>query len=310
MMWKYVIRRLLYAIPVLWGVITVTFILSRLMPGDPVLLFLDAPYQLWEYDEMRELLGLNQPLIVQYLDYIWDVLHLDFGDSLARNQPVLDVISDKLPASMILAILGITFATVFAIILGVYTAINHNTTKDYAGTVFAIFFVSMPQFWLGLMLILLFSVGLNMFPAGGRGNPPDLIHLVLPSLTIGLTYAATQMRLTRSSMLESLGQEYVRTAQAKGCQRPRVIYHALRNALIPLVTQIGFQLPHAIGGLVIIEVIFSYNGFGKFAYDSIVVRDYPALQGCILVMGFLFVFVNLVVDLTYAVIDPRIKYED
>lgn len=310
MMWKYIARRLLYAIPVLWGVVTVVFILSRLMPGDPVLLYIDAPFQPEEYDFMLHKLGLDQPVMVQYLDYLWNILHLDFGDSISKNMPVLDLLLDKLPPTLILAAFGIFIAIVLAMILGVYTAIHHNTYRDYAGTIFAIFFVSMPQFWLGLMLILLFSVGFNLFPAGGRGTPPDFIHLVLPALTLGLTYAATQMRLTRSSMLEALGQDFVRTARAKGCPRTKVIYHALRNALIPVVTQIGFQLPHAIGALVIIEVIFSYPGFGKLTYDSIVVRDYPALQGCVLIMGFFFVFVNLIVDLLYAVIDPRIKYED
>ena len=293
---NYIIKRLIYAIPVLWGVITVTFILSRMMPGDPVLLYLQTPFTEFDYQEMREALGLNQPLIIQYFNYIWDVLHLDFGRSISSDIGVQDLVAQKLPASLILALFGIAIAIVISILLGVYTAVHHNTYKDYAGTIFAIFFVSMPQFWLGIMLILFFSVWIDIFPAGGRGTPPDFIHLVLPALTIGLTYAAPQMRLTRSSMLESLGQDYVRTAQAKGCPRTRVLYHALRNALIPVVTQIGFQIAYAIGALVLIEVVFSYPGFGKLAYDSILTRDYPVLQGCILVMGFMFVAINLLID--------------
>ena len=258
-----------------------------------------------QIEKIRTELGLDQPLTIRYLKYMGGMLVGDLGSSYVTKKDVFDIFMQRLPATLELGSVAVLIATLISIPLGVYTAINQNTWKDTAGMIFALFGVSMPNFWLGLMLIILFSLKLGWFPSGGRSG---LLSVVLPALTVGLGMAALIARTTRSSMLEVIRQDYIRTAKAKGASEKRVIYkHALSNALIPIITVIGMQIANVLTGSVLAETVFSWPGVGRLVFESISKRDTPMVTGAIIMCSVLMVLVNLIVDIIYAFFDPRIK---
>lgn len=313
-MLRYIQMRLLMSIPVLLGVSIVTFSILHLIPGDPARILLsdvgssggsgDSSEQ--AYQNLRAELGLNDPLPVQYFNYVSGAVRGDLGYSYSTSQPVEDMIFDLLPATFQLTVFGLGIAIVVGLVLGVIASIYQNTWVDTLTMVFSLVGLSMPSFWLGFLLINFFSFRFGLFPASGSEGMKSLI---LPGLTLGLVASGTVARLARSAMLEVLQQEYIVTARAKGLRsRSVVIRHALRNALIPVVTVIGLQFGALLSGAVIIETVFARRGIGRLAIDAILSRDYPMVQGTILVAAFGYVMINLAVDVSYAWLDPRVKY--
>ena len=300
---KYIIKRLLQAILVLLGVSIVVFIIVRLS-GDPLSLLLSSGATPEQEAAMRARLGLDDPLYVQYFRFLSQILHGDFGDSLYYKQPALGLILNRLPATIQLTISGICLAAVVGIPLGVVSAVKKGTFVDSIVRIFAVLGQAIPSFWLGLMLILVFSVQLKWLPTSGKGS---LAQLIMPTITVGLFSMASVLRLTRSTMIEALKTDYIRTARAKGLKRPRIVMvHALKNSLLPVITTLGLEAGHLLGGTLLTETIFSWPGVGSLAVQAINNRDYPVVQAAVLLTAFLFVLVNLAVDLLYAVIDPRI----
>lgn len=331
---KYILKRLLLLIPVLLGVSVLVFAVLHLFTTDPAANILGQHATQAQIEALREKLGLNDPVWLQYWNYLKGILHGDFGNSLFSNTSVTKEIFSRFPATVELALCAILFASVVGIIVGVISAVKKNSIFDYAGMVGALMGVSMPIFWLGILLILLFSVTLGWLPVSGRsiiGLEPTRItgmfildsiltgnwralgdsiaHLVLPTVALGSYSTAIIARMTRSTVLETLDQDYIRTAWAKGLShRVVVIRHALRNALIPVITVIGLQLGGLLSGAVLTETVFSWPGIGKYTVDAIIRSDYPVVQGVVLLIAFIFVVVNLLVDIVYAFLDPRIKY--
>lgn len=311
-MLTYTLRRLLEAVPILLGVSLLTFLILHLTPGDPATLIGGPTASAEDLANIRARLNLDRPLPEQYLTYLGGLLRGDLGESLQRRESVLDMILVRLPNTAQLAVAGL-IVTLIGIPLGVIAATNQNTFTDLAVTNLALVGLSVPNFWLGLLLIVWFSVDLRWFPAAGLAQPwwsaAGLQSLVLPAITLGVGGLALIARLTRSGMLEVLGQEYVRTATAKGLPRRLVIYrHALKNALIPIITVLGLNFGYLMGGAVVTESVFAINGIGRLAVDSILSRDYAVVQGCVVFIASTFVIVNLLVDLSYALIDPQIRY--
>jgi peptide/nickel transport system permease protein len=304
----YVARRLLATIPVVLGVTILVFLMLHLVPGDPVKLMLAEFGTNPEQVEMlRAQLHLDEPLPQQYGRFLWGVLHGDFGISIRTKRPVNKEIVDNLPSTFKLALAGLLFAGVLGTTLGIVAAIKQYTWVDAGSMFLALVGVSMPSFWLGLLFIFTFSLHLRLFPATGGG---DLKHLVLPAVTLGLISSAIIARLTRSSMLEVLRQDYVTVARAKGLAEWSVIIrHALKNALIPVVTIFGLQFGQLLAGTVVIETVFARPGIGRTLVDAILSKDFPMVQGIVLVVALSYVLVNLAVDLVYGVLDPRIRYE-
>jgi ABC-type dipeptide/oligopeptide/nickel transport system permease component len=306
--------RLLLAIPVLLGVSVLSFSILHFIPGDPARILLnnmgsgaagDSSEQ--AYLNIRAELGLDDPLPVQYFNYLTDALRGDLGYSYTTNQPVGSTILELLPATLQLTVFGLGIAVVLGMVLGVLAAVYRNSWIDTLTMMFSLTGLSMPSFWLGLLLIDFFSFRLGLFPASGSEGFPAL---VLPALTLGLVAAGVVARLVRSTMLEVLQQEFVVTARSKGLKyRNVVVGHALRNALIPAVTVIGLQFGALLSGAVITETVFARRGIGRLAVQAVLTRDYPMIQGTILVAAFGYVIVNLIVDLSYAWMDPRIKYQ-
>jgi len=307
-MLSYISQRLLQAIPVLIGISVLTFLMLHLVPGDPVLIFAgDKPLTEERAAQIRHQLGLDRPLWVQYWDYASHALRGDLGVGLRSQRPVLDSIVEALPSTLELTFAALLVAAIVGVILGIIAAVAHSTWLDTAAMSFALLGVSVPVFYSSLLLILFFSFRLGWFPATGQGG---LERLVLPATALGLASAAALARLVRSSMLEVLSQEYIVTARAKGLARGAVIMrHALKNALIPTVTMLGLQLGALLGGAVVTETIFSRPGLGRLAIDAIAGRDFPLIQGTVLFAAVTYVLVNLVVDVLYAAIDPRIRYK-
>jgi ABC-type dipeptide/oligopeptide/nickel transport system permease component len=306
-MYAYIARRLLATIPVLLGVSLLVFSMLHLVPGDPVKMMLSefqtSPEQL---ELLRSQLNLDDPLPVQFARFVGNALQGDLGTSIRTKRPVTQEIMNNLPATLQLAAAGLLVAIVLGTTLGIISAIRRNTWIDTGSMFLALLGVSMPSFWLGLMLIFAFSLHLRLFPATGSGT---LAHLVLPALTLGLGASAIIARLTRSSMLEVLSQEYILTARAKGLQERTVVMgHALKNALIPIITIFGLQFGQLIAGAVVIETIFSRPGIGRLIVDAILSKDFPMVQGIVLLVAVSYVLVNLLVDLLYAFINPRIHY--
>lgn len=300
----FLIRRFLLALLVLLGVSFVVFAILHLT-GDPTVLLLppDAPAE--EIERFRQVMGFNDPLMVQYLRFLRGALQGDFGVSLRHSEPAFALVLERLPATIELALAALLLALCLAIPTGIISAIKRNTVLDYVATVIALLGQAMPTFWLGIMLILVFSVRLNLLPSSGRGT---LEHLLLPAITLGLFTAARIMRLTRSGMLEVLGQDYIRTARSKGLADRRVVWkHALKNASIPIVTIVGLELGTLLGGAVITETIFAWPGVGRLSVQAIFNRDYPVVQAVVFVLASGFVLVNLVVDIVYTYLDPRIR---
>ena len=302
---SYLVRRLLQSVLVLLGVSAVVFLILHLT-GDPALLLLPPDATAEDIAKFRDSMGFNDPVAVQYLRFLAGAVRGDFGDSLRHGEPAMGLVVEHLSATFELAGAGLALAIGLAIPAGIVSAVRRNTPIDYVSTVVALLGQAMPTFWLGIMLILVFSVQLGWLPSSGRG---DLIHLILPSITLGLFTTARITRLTRSGMLEVLGQDYIRTARAKGVAEPPVIWkHALRNASIPIVTIIGIELGTLLGGSVITETIFAWPGVGRLSVQAIFNRDYPVVQAAVFLLASTFVIVNFLVDLVYTYLDPRIRF--
>ena len=306
-MFNFIIKRLLAMIPVLIGISLLLFFMLRMLPGDPAQVLAGQMASPEEIETIRRQLGLDRPIHEQYLSYLSRLAHLDLGRSARTQNPVIEEVWARLPNTMLLAVVAISLACLFGIPAGVLSAMRPYTWVDYLVTTASLFGISMPVFWLGIMLVVLFSVILKWLPAGGTGSWQ---HVVLPSVTLASFVVAFIARMTRSTMLETLQQDYTTTARSKGLRENTVvIQHALKNALIPIVTVVGLQFGLLLGGAVLTETVFAWPGIGRLIVDSILARDYPVIQGTILVFGLLYILVNLAVDLLYAVIDPRIRYD-
>jgi peptide/nickel transport system permease protein len=307
-MTAYLARRLLSTVPVLFAVLLLVFAMLHLVPGDPVKLMLSefqtSPEQV---AKLRAQLHFDDPLPVQFGRYVLNALQGDLGLSIRSKRPVTTEIIENLPSTLQLTLAGLLVAMVLGTTLGILAAVNHQRWVDVVSMFIALLGVSMPSFWLGLNLIFLLSLNWRLFPATGGG---DLQHLVMPAFTLGVGASAILARLTRSSMLEVMRREYVTTARAKGVREFWVIVrHALKNALIPMVTVFGLQFGQLMAGTVVIETVFSRPGIGRLIVDGILNKDFPMVQGIVLVVAVSYVLVNLLVDLTYAMLDPRIRYD-
>jgi ABC-type dipeptide/oligopeptide/nickel transport system permease component len=336
-MLRSMLKRLSLLIPTLFGVVTLVFAMIALSPGDPARVMLGERATRESVEKLRRDLGLDKPLIQQYGSYLARIVVLDFQRSIKTGQKVIDEIGARFPATIELSICAMIFAAGLGILLGILSATRKNTWVDYASMVSALTGVSMPIFWLGLILMLIFSIALNILPTSGRidlrlyfkpvtnfylidsliylvrdGKPAYLgsviQHLILPSITLGTIPMAIIARITRSSMLEVLKQDYIKTARAAGIPERRVIYrYALRNALLPVITVIGLEFGLLLSGAILTETIFAWPGIGKWIYNAIEARDYPAVQGGIIVIATVFVAINLLVDMLYSVVNPKIR---
>ncbi len=309
-MTRYILGRVVQMAPVLFGVLLLVFSITNIIPGDPVLLMLDVRYTQQEYREMQAYLGLDKPLPVQFYNHLKGVLRGDLGKSIRTREPVTSMIFQRFPATFALAIAAMLIVALVSIPVGVTAALKQNTKADYLSMIGAEMGISMPIFWLGIMLILLFSLYLGWLPAGGRGEPPDLVHLLMPAFCLATPYMAMTARLTRSCMLEVLRENYIVAARSRGFPEWQIVLrHALRNAMIPVVTNMGLQLSRMLGGALVIEVVFRWPGMGAMAYDGVMEKDYPVVMGVVLIVAVIFIVVNLLVDLSYTLFDPRIRYD-
>jgi peptide/nickel transport system permease protein len=303
----YLVRRVLVAIPTVFGVATVVFFLRTLLPGDPAIIIAGPQATPETIANIRHQLGLDQPLWQQYLSFLGGLVHGDLGISTRTGQPVIQEIATRAPYTTELAIASLVLAVLVGVTAGVLAATMRSTARDLGISSGAVFGVSMPVYWLGLMLIIVFAVRLRWLPAAGTDQ--GLLSMILPTVTLALFSIGLITRQTRSAMLEVLGQDFVRTARAKGAGRRAVlIRHALRNALLPIVTTIGLQFGILLGGAVLTETIFAWPGVGRLLVDSIGSRDYPVVQGVVLLLSVAFITINLLTDLIYAYVDPRIRY--
>ncbi|MCM2676471.1 ABC transporter permease [Alkalicoccobacillus plakortidis] len=306
-MLTFIIRRLVQTIPVLLGVTIITFSLVHLIPGDPAQILAGEAASGDQVEQMRERLGLNDPLPTQYFNYLKDVVTLDFGNSIRNGRAVGDEIGARFWVTVELALYSTIFSIFLGMIAGIISATKRYSFADTAIMIVALFGLSMPNFWMGLMLIQYFSINLGWFASSGWGS---FSQMVLPVLTLGTTGAAIIARMTRSSMLEVIGQDYIRTARAKGVKERYVVYqHALKNAMIPVVTVVGLQFGSLLGGTVLAESVFAINGMGRLIIDSIRARDFPIVQGTVLVVSLLFVVVNLLVDVAYKLLNKRVDVD-
>lgn len=304
---SYIERRILQSIMVLLGISLIVFVALHLT-GDPATAMLrGATPTRADIVSMRLHMGLDRPLPVQYLQYLANMLHGDFGNSYYYQTSALRLVLDHLPATILLTASSMIVSMLIAFPLGILAATHRNSFIDFAGRIFALLGISFPNFWLGIMLILVFGVHLNWLPPSGSGG---IQYLILPSLTLGLILAGITTRLVRSSILDVLGEDYIRTARAKGLTRRRILTkHIVRNALLPVVTYLGLQFGTLLGGAVIVEQVFAWPGVGQLALGAVNQGDFPLVQACVLVLAALLIMVNLLVDLSYAFIDPRIQYE-
>lgn len=304
-MGKYIIRRILLMIPVILGVTVLIFTFLYFSPGDPAQMLLGDQATPEEVDALREEMGLNDHYFVQLGRYIWKACHGNFGESYINGRPVSDELLKKFPTTVILATLGTVVSVLFAVPLGVLSATHQNRLLDNIARLVSLAFVSMPIFWEGLMMILIFAVNLKWLPASGFYGP---VYWILPVITVGLQASGTILRSTRSSMLETIRQDYIRTARAKGAAEGSVIWrHALGNAMISILTVIGLRFSTSLGGSVVSETIFSIPGLGRYIVDGIRQRDYPIVQGGVLLICIACSVINLIIDILYAYVDPRIK---
>lgn len=305
-----ILRRILFALPVIWGVSTFVFLIIHLIPGDPIDLMLGETASAVNRAELRQQLGLDRPIWQQYLTFLQRAVRGDLGQSLHNNRPVSTMIGERLPATAALAGAALVVAIVLAVPLGVLASLRPRSWLDTGSMILALLGVSMPNFWLGPLLILVFSLQLGWLPVSGRGDG-SLAYLVLPSVALGTAMMAILTRMTRAGMLETLREDYIRTARSKGLvERIVVGKHALGNALIPLVTLIGLQGGALLSGAVITETIFAWPGLGDLTIRAIQQRDYPVVQGCVLVIALSYVLANMVTDILYAVLDPRIRFDN
>ncbi len=310
---NFLLRRLLTTLLVLLGVSFIVFMIIHMVPGDPVRIMLGLQADQAKVEEIRRMMGFDRPLIVQYGDWLWSALHGDLGESFITGASVGQAVVERLPATMSLALAALIIALIIALPAGVISALRPGSLIDYVAMFFSQVGVSLPDFWLGILLILIFSLGLGWLPPSGYASPLEdfgdwLRHLILPAMTVGLITASILTRFIRSAVLEVLHQNYVRTARAKGLPERRVINrHVMLNAAIPIVTIVGLQMASLLGGIIIVEVIFAWPGLGRLALDAVVRRDYPMVQGAVLLVALTFAVVNVLVDLLYAYLDPRIK---
>ncbi len=304
-MYKYICKRILMMIPVIIGVSLLVFLVLKMTPGDPARVVAGSEADEATVEQIREELGLNKPVLQQYVDYMLNLLHGDMGTSYTTNKPVAEEILARMPTTFILAFAGVFVAVLIGIPLGIISATKQYSILDYISTLLALGGVAMPNFWLGLMLILLFSLKLGWLPSGGGDS---WTAYVLPAITLGVGATANFMRTTRSSMLEVIRQDYIRTARAKGAGEGRVVmHHALRNAMIPVITVIGLQIGTLLGGAVVNETVFSLPGLGTLMINAINQKNEPVVLGCLITFAIIFSLVNLLIDILYAFIDPRIK---
>jgi len=333
-MLQYILRRVVVAVPMLFGAMSIVFFAMRILPGDPCVAMMGDQATTEALADCTKNLGLHRPLAVQYVDYLWRSVQLDFGNSLRQGYPVSEYIARMFPHTLVLVLSSAVVAALIGIPIGIVSALKRRSPLiDYPLRIIALLGLSMPVFWLGILLLIVFSLHLNVFPLIGGGDldgvismlkngeafssPRDFLaavgdvlhHLTLPALALGFTLAATVSRLSRSAMLEVISQDYIRTARAKGQVERAVIYkHAFRNMMVPLLTIIGLFVAVALTGTVLTETVFTRPGLGKMLVDAIGARDYPLAQGAITVFTMIIIFVNLTVDMLYAVVDPRITY--
>lgn len=314
-MYRFVIRRIFWVIPTLWLASTLVFAMVHIMPGDPVMVILGSAAEPDQVELMRNKLGLNQPLLAQYSNWLWQIVQGDLGQSIITDQPVMRTILERLPTTMTIAAAALFLSLCLSIPAGIAASLRHNTYIDYVFMGLAALGVSLPSFWLALLLILLFSVKLKILPMVGfvsifNNFWTGLEYLILPAFSLALVMIAMAARMTRSSMLEVLREDYIITAVAKGTpQRLVVLKHALKNAFAPILTVIGFQIGFLLGGTVVIEDVYSIPGVGKLIFQAIASRDYPVVQGCLLMVTFIYVIINTGVDLAYAYFDPKVSYD-
>jgi peptide/nickel transport system permease protein len=312
---SYIVRRIASAVPVVFIVAVIAFMLIRLAAGDPAQVFLGPGATEAEIEQVARQLGLDRPLVVQFSIWLSNLVRGDLGQSIFLGRDVTTAIIERFPATLQLTISGFLFAIAIGIPLGVVAAVKHNAWADRGIMVFTLVGVSMPVFWLGLLLIWFFAVQLRWFPTGGyvpflEDPAASLRYIVLPGISLGMLHAALITRITRASMLEVLRQDFIRTARAKGLRERLIVYgHALRNALIPTITVIGTSLGALLSGVVIIETVFTYPGVGRLVVQAVQQRDYNVVQGALLVVAGLYVAVNLLVDIAYSLVDPRIRYQ-
>ena len=303
----FIIRRFFTMIPVLFGVITLVFFIIHLTPGDPVEIMLGETASQADIEELRAELGLDKPVLTQYLSFIGGVLTFDLGKSLFTKKGVVESIAERYGATLELALSSMALALLLAIPLGVVAAARKDSAIDQGAMTLSLLGVSMPSFWIGPLLIIVFAIDLGWFPVSGRSG---FASLILPSITLGTAMAAILSRLTRSTMIEALGEDYITTAKSKGVSGYAILFkHALANALLPVVTAAGLQLGALLAGAIITETIFAWPGIGRLTIQAITARDYPLAQGCVLAISMSYVFVNMLVDIAYAIVDPRIRYK-
>ncbi len=302
---RYIVKRVLWIIPVLFGAILIVFLINRLSPGDPVAAQLGGSYTQEQYDRVEAELGLDKPVIVQFYNYLKGIVtEFDLGTSFKSKRPVSEQILERFPTTLKLALIGCAITVLLGIPFGIISATKQYSLADYSVTIFSLVFASIPGFWLGLMMIILFSLKLRWLPASGLTSWK---HWILPSIAIGLSSVASITRLTRSSMLDVIRQDYIRTARAKGQKENVIVFkHAFRNALLPVVTTIGFQLGTLIAGSVVVESIFNIAGLGTLITSAVATQDYNLIQGCVLILAAVVCVLNLIVDVLYGFIDPRI----
>ncbi|MEM6593732.1 MAG: ABC transporter permease [Pseudomonadota bacterium] len=323
-MWTFLTRRLLQSIVVIIGVTLVSFIALQ-MGGDPTYLYVSESASLEEIQRAREALGFDRPLAVQYISYVWNALQGDFGNSLSYRQPAMEVVLQAMPATIELTFFSLILAIALSIPLGIFAALNRGKPVDGGIMTFAMLGQSIPNFWMGIMMIMLFGLYLRWFPISGhvpfleplfegafdeafRNLPQSMYHMIMPALAVGTYTLARNARLVRSSMLEVLQQDFVRTARSKGLSERRVVMrHAMRNAWLPVVTMIGLEFGFLLGGVVVVETVFSYPGIGRLVFNAINQRDIPVVQASVILLAMIFIFLNLIVDLIYVRLDPRVK---
>ncbi len=306
-MMKYLLSRILLFLPAFLGAVTLIFFLIHLIPGDPVEVMLGETASPADKEILRQELGLDQPLLAQYLRFLSGLASGDLGDSLSQQGRVMDLILRRLPATLELTLAAMGIALMIALPLGIVAAVKRQTWMDHTSLLFSLLGLSIPNFWLGPLLIIVFSIELGWFPVSGRGG---LSHLILPSITLGTAMAAVLTRITRSSLLEVIQEDYIKTARGKGLSEWSVwLKHALRNSLLSVITIVGLQFGSLLAGAIITETIFTWPGLGRLTIHAIQTRDYPLAQGCIMLISVSYLVVNLATDLLYKFADPRITYE-
>ncbi len=307
-MLNYLGARLFTALIVVFGVMTIVFMLIHIVPGDPVEVMLGESAQVVDREALRETLGLNLPLSTQWVNYINGLLHLDLGTSLHSKRPVIDVLAERIPATSLLAGTSILIALIIALPLGVLAAVHKGSIWDRLAMTFSMLGVAIPNFWMGPLLILVFSLWLGWLPVSGNDQ---ILSLVLPAVTLGTALAAILSRMIRASLLEVFNEDYIRAASARGLLPSTIIWkHALKNAALPVVTILGMQIGALLAGAVITETVFSWPGVGQLTIDAIQKRDYPVIQSCVLLISLTYVFINLLTDLAYAYLDPRVSLSE